>query len=514
MNAKKLIQLAAVSAVIFTILLLCFFNTLNSRIDFSKDKVFTLSPFSRQLLSDVSEKVQITYYVSDKLSSFYPETRDVKDFLIEYCSHNKLISLDVQDPQKAGLEQQLLSLGVEAQQIQTASATETSLTSVYSAIVMEYRNKTEIIPFVVSTAGLEFELSSRLQFMTENVSREVQILIGNDFTLQDDYGYLVPWLQSAGFVCTQFFPAELNLLDPKVPLLVLGSKNLKAENIFEIENFIMQGGNAAFFASRSNVNIYTDWVAQLDENSALTDLLDFWGISIQKELAVDIVNYRIEMQTGKQNGTASEYINYPFWIVTGNHSLCSNSILNYGYSGLETYWANPIELFEEEGRKLTPVLKTSIKASTMKEPFDTDPFRNRTRVFDNTRQLNLAATLEGKVHGYYTTATSPDIRLFVLADQYAPSRMIEYTNSPHNMDFVVSVLLWLSNEDELLKIKNKGIRTTALDSIVNLEGASYAISRAVWICFVLPIVIVILTGVCFAIFRKKSRTGIKKGTEK
>ena len=71
------------------------------------------------------------------------------------------------------------------------------------------------------------------------------------------------------------------------------------------------------------------------------------------------------------------------------------------------------------------------------------------------------------------------------------------------MDYVVSVLLWLSNEDELLKIKNKGIRSTSLDSIVNIESAAYAISKAVWLCFVLPLVIVALTGVAFIIYRKK-----------
>lgn len=505
MNAKRLIRLTFIAAAIFAVLLFCLINTINSRIDFSKDKVFTLSPVSKSLLSNVSEKVQITYYVSDSLSNFYPETRDVKDFLIEYTSQNKLVSLSVQDPQKAGLEQQLSALGIEAQQIQTASATETAFTSVYSAIVMEYSGKIEVIPFIVSTAGLEFELSSRLQFMTENVTRQVQILIGNDFTLEDDYRYLVPWLESAGFICTQVYPAELAGINPAVPLLVLGSKNLKADNIFEIENFIMQGGNAAFFVSRNNVNIYTDWVAEPDENTTLIDLLDFWGISIKKELLVDIVNYRIEMQSGKQGGSESEYINYPFWIVTGRHSLASKSILNSGYSGLEVYWANPIELFEDAGTKLTPVLKTSIKASVMPEPFDTDPFRNRTRVFDEKAQFNLAATLEGSVKGYYTTATSPDVRLFVLADQYAPSRMIEYTNSPHNMDYVVSVLLWLSNQDEMLKMKNKGIRSTSLDSIANIESAAYAINRAVWLCFVLPLVIVALTGACFVIYRKKRK---------
>lgn len=505
MNVRKPIRLTVIAATVFTVILLCFINTINTRIDFSKDKVFTLSPFSKQLLSNVPEKVQITYYVSDKLSSFYHETRDVKDFLIEYTAQNKLVSLDVKDPQKEGLEQQLLSLGIEAQQIQTASATETSFLTVYSAIVIEYRGKTEIIPFIVSTAGLEFELSSRLQFLTENVARQVQILIGNDFTLEDDYRYLVPWLQSAGFICTQVFPAELSQLDPKVPLLVLGSKNLEAENVFEIENFLMQGGNAAFFVSRNNVNIYTDWTAETDANSALMNMLDFWGISIKKELLLDIVNYRIEMQGNGQGSTTSEYINYPFWIVTGRHSLDSKSILNNGYSGLEVYWANPIELFEEDGSKVTPVIKTSIKASIMPEPFDTDPFRNRTRVFDEKTQFTIGATLEGSVKGYYTTASSPDIRLFVLADQYAPSRMIEYTNSPHNMDFIVSVLLWLSNEDELLKIKNKGIRSTSLDSIANIEGTAYAISKTVWLCFILPLLIVILTGAGFIIYRKKSK---------
>ncbi|NLK46217.1 MAG: GldG family protein [Treponema sp.] len=481
MQTKKLIHLTAICAVFFLVLLLCFINSINGRIDFSKDKVFTLSDYSKNLLSNVSEKVQITYYVSDKLSSLYPEARDVKDFLIEYTSKSKLVSVSIQDPQKTGLEQKLLSLGIEAQQIQTSTATETSFVSVYSAIVLEYRGKIEMIPFVVSTAGLEFELTSMLQFLIDNITRKVQILVGNDFTLDNDYIYLVPWLESAGFLCTQVFQTELAKLDYSIPLLVLGSKNLKADDIFEIENFIMQGGNAAFCVSKNNVNIYTDWTAQPDTNTLLTDLLDYWGISIQNQLVLDIINYRIEMQSDKQD-SRNEYINYPFWIVTGRHSLNFENILSFGYSGLETYWANPIELFEDSNlNKITPILKTSTKASLMSEPFDTDPFRNKTRIFEDKAQYILAATLQGKVKGYYTTAESPNVKIFVLADQYAPSRMIEYTNSPHNMDFFVSVLLWLSNEDNLLQIKNKGIRSTSLESISNIEGVFSALKMTIFL---------------------------------
>ena len=504
MENKKLIKSAVFFAALFTILLLSFISTINGRIDFSKDKVFTISDYSKQLLSNVSEKLQITYYVSDKLSTLYPEARDVKEFLIEYASSNPLVSVVVQDPQKTGLEHQLEMLGIEAQQIQTATATETSFVSVYSAIILEYCGKIEIIPFVVSTAGLEFELSSRLQFMSDNVLRQVQILIGNDFTLEDDYRYLVPWLESAGFFCKQVFISELSDLDASIPLLVLGSKNLKPENIFEIENFIMQGGNAAFFVSRNNVNIYTDWIANTDENLALINLLDFWGISIKKELVTDIVNFRIEMQSDTTGSSQSEYINYPFWIVTGQPSINDQNALKNGFSGLEVYWANSIELFDEDNCKIQPVISTSTKASLMPEPFDTDPFRNKSRVFDNKAKFTLAATLEGSVNGYYTTAKSKDTRLFVLADQYAPSRMIEYTNSPHNIDFVVSVMLWLSNEDEILKIKNKGIKSTSLDFLTDENAVANSFSITILLCFIVPILIVILIYICFICCRKRT----------
>ena len=63
MNAKRLIRLTFIAAAIFAVLLFCLINTINSRIDFSKDKVFTLSPVSKSLLSNVSEKVQITDYI-------------------------------------------------------------------------------------------------------------------------------------------------------------------------------------------------------------------------------------------------------------------------------------------------------------------------------------------------------------------------------------------------------------------------------------------------------------------
>lgn len=505
MKKTYLKNLILTFSLILAVLLIINSYLFYTRIDFSRDKAFSLSNFTSELLKSVNDKVQITYYVSDKLKTLYPQVKDVSDFLYAYAKECKNVSINVLDPQKESLEEILQNYGVLPQQIQTSSNTETSFATVYSAITIEYKDKIEIIPFVLSTESLEYDLDSRLQYLVNDKTRSVLILVGNNLSLDTEYSYLVPWLESAGFVCQQVNASDLVFFDASTPLIVLGSNNLTQEDVYNIEDFIMKGSNAAFFTSKNSTNAFTDWQCTKDKNTYLPDLLDFWGIQIRDELVLDLQNYRLTMQT--QTSPASvqnQYINYPFWLVMQYSSLAQNSELANAFSGLETYWVSPLELYETEETKITPFLKSSKASYLMAEPFDTDPFTNKTNDNSNlTGEYTIAATLEGKLNGYYTTGKSNDVRLFVLADQFVASNMIEYTNSPHNMNFVTNVALWLCGEDEMLNIHSKGFRTTTLNKISDSDQFNSEMHKTIFLCIIFPVLLVLLICTILIFMRKK-----------
>ena len=86
--------------------------------DFSRDKFFSLSDVTLNLLSAVDDKVQITYYVSDALKTMYPAVKDISEFLTSYSKASKNVYLLVQDPAKTNTESILTTLGIYPQQIQ------------------------------------------------------------------------------------------------------------------------------------------------------------------------------------------------------------------------------------------------------------------------------------------------------------------------------------------------------------------------------------------------------------
>ena len=500
---KKLIIILYIAIILLLAADSCLFY---AKKDFSRDKTFSLSDITLKILELVDEKVQITYYVSDSLKTMYPSVKDITEFLKAYSVVSKNVYTVVKDPQKNGITEMLSSLGIYPQQIQTTENNKTSFSEVFSAITIEYKGNTEVIPFVLSTMSLEYDIDSRLKYLITRIPRQAALLCANGLSLEADYKYLVPWLESSGFVCMQIDADELPLMSRHIPLVVIGSSLLTSNDVLNIENFIMSGGNAAFCVSSNDVEIFTDWSVTPVKNNSLLELLDFWGIKVCPEMLLDISNYRITMQTPDNSRIHNEYINYPFWIVSQYNGVAHDHPLTVGYSGLEFYWPSPLELFENDTVSIKPIFNTSPGAWLLKETkdgFDTNPFS--TQIPDESTKgiYTIAAALEGKVSGFYNTGKSQDVRIFVTGDQYFVSNMIEYTNSPHNQDFFTNVMLWLSGEDSLLSIREKGMSNSQLIKITDEQQFTQQKKLTVIVCFVLLPLLVVFVYIIVILLRKR-----------
>ena len=500
---KKLIIILYIAIILLLAADSCLFY---AKKDFSRDKTFSLSDVTLKILELADEKVQITYYVSDSLNTMYPSVKDIKEFLKTYASASKNVYTVVKDPQKNSMSDMLTSLGIYPQQIQTTENNKTSFLEVFSAVTIEYKGNTEVIPFVLSTMSLEYDIDSRLKYLITRIPRQAALLCGNGLSLEADYKYLIPWLESSGFVCTQIAAEDLPQMSRQIPLVVIGASLLTPDDVLNIENFVMSGGNAAFCVSSNDVEIYTDWSVSPVKNNPLLELIDFWGIKVCPEMLLDISNDQITMQTPDGSQIHNEYINYPFWIVSQYSGVSHEHPITVGYSGLEFYWPSPLELFETDTLSIKPIFNTSPGAWLLKKTqdgFDTNPFSVNIPDESTKGTYTIAAALEGKVSGFYNTGKSQDVRLFVVGDQYLVSNMIEYTNSPHNQDFFTNVILWLSKEDALLSIRGKGMSSSQLVKITDEQQFMQQKTLTITVCFVLLPLLVVVVFIIVFILRKR-----------
>ena len=237
---------------IYALLLLLLFNSAGyyKRFDFSKTKSYSVSSYTKKLAENLEDNLKITYYRSGTLSKLYPQIRDVSDFLTSYTQLNNKISCTIKDPDKdEEIRTMLDNYGITSQQIQNVGATTTQYTSVYSAIVLEYRGMIQLIPFLMSSQTLEYDLDTRIKNLLSAKNLVVNIVVGNGMSLDQDYNYIIPWLNSQGILANPLYiedPAFVtNLSLATGPLLVIGDSEINIDNAIAIENYILeQKGNA------------------------------------------------------------------------------------------------------------------------------------------------------------------------------------------------------------------------------------------------------------------------------
>ena len=499
--------------ILILILLLLNSTKYYFRFDFSRNKVFSLSRYSKELLANADENVKITYFRSSSLLRFYPQIRDISDFLNSYSSASKNVTYVVRDPDSSlEISNLLQNYGIASQQLRSAKKNSTEYLEVYSAIVIEYRGNAEVIPFLMSADTLEYDLDGRLKHLLSGNNRIINIFIGNGMNIDSDYSYLIPWLNSQGFICN-VLQNSIELEDCTGPLFVIGDSALSFEDAARIERYILdEKGNAFFAVSPFSFNM-EDWSASRNINTNVVEVLENWGVIFEDKISADISCSRISMYADSSsdslfmNNPTVEEINYPLWI----HILPQQNVK----AGMTVFWAVPLRLkknasayavtspsswYYEAGRGATPDIETN-------------PFILRDNLLAQTDfdrgSLVVCAEIKGALEGLFNAQNSDNSHIIVLSDPlFVNTLMTGYNNSDdygdyRNFDFLSNVLLRLNGEEDLAALQSRIYKDTSFFKIADY-GQLNACRRIVYIVIfgVIPFVILFTFAVFFIRKRK------------
>ena len=511
-------KLYKVSLFFIAILVLLNGQKYYKRFDFSKNKLYSLSTYTEQLLSKIDENIKITYCRSTELSRLYPQVRDVNDFLNDYCARNKNLSLIIRDPSiDEGIAQNLVSLGITGQQLKTTNRNSTEYINVYSSIIIEGKGQTAAIPFVLSAETLEYDLDSKLKQLLTDTLRVVNIVCGNELSFYDDYSYVLPWLNSQGFVCNVLYAADddfvQELEDTSGVLFVLGDSQINIDGAIAIENYILsEKGNAFFAVSPYNVSIDTDWSIKANKRTNVVEMLENWGVVFLPEIAADISCSRITMYSGEednsllQSSTYTKIINYPLWINIMPQEKCS--------SGMTVFWAIPLELSDNA----VPYLVSSPYAysyetdrNSPERLIETNPMLLvEADISDKEKkQLVLCAEISGRITGLYNLAASDNSHIIVLPDPYFVNTLMTGYNGGEygdyrNFGFMTNTLLKLNNEEELAELQGRSLKDNSLYKINDSEAFLRTSRSSLILLFLLIPLLVLCCGVLIKVLRHLS----------
>ena len=495
----------------FVILILVSLNCFRwfKRFDFSENKTYSISKYTKELISKIDDPVKITYYRSGTLSDLYPQIRDVSDFLVTFAGSSSNISYSVKNPDDdEQISALLYNYGITSQPMRSAKSTSVEYINVYSAITIEYNGQCELIPFILSAESLEFDLAGRLKHLLSGSLRVVNIIVGNDLSLYDSAGYnfVIPWLNSQGFVCN-----ELNISDPSFadqllsctgPLLVIGDSQVTIDAAVAIENYILsEKGNAMFCVSPYSID-FTDWTLKQNLNTNLVEVLENWGVIFTDKIMADLSCSVISMES--QGETEDPFTNSSLYKEDLNYPLFVNILpQNHTKLGVTVFWATALELFDNAKEYLITTPSSWYYQVTPNSPgklIETNPFflQNDNPSNKECHTQIAAAEITGPLNGLFNYLNCENSKIIVIPDQYFLNTTLVYGyiggeyGDYRNFDFLGNCLLKLNNEEELAELQTKASRDTSLYKITTKSELQSAKTLTYAILFViLPLIIII-----------------------
>lgn len=457
------------------------------RLDLSSSKQFSVSKTSRNLIQNLSSTLRITYFRSNELKNLYPQVSDVQEFLIEFSSFPN-ITLTFQNAD----EEKLKALGIQGQQIKSSNGNKTEYTTVFSAVLLQYDEKSSIIPFVLSMQTLEYDLAQRIQTLVTGKERNVYLVSGNGRKISESYAYVSPWLASRGFKAEEIDSSNYLKILPNLAkddvIAIFGCEKLdgKSEESrdFEnlLENAVEKETKIFVMASPFETSIEDEWKITKTQSNRFLDYLNSKGFAFENALVEDISCFPLTMASGE--GSQAEYvvINYPLWLSLQSQTNAKN--------GLTLFWASPLDLYNGT----EPLLLTS-KYAWLQEPaegvsaneslFLTDPFT-----------IPKTANAAGKPSGQFVVGAKSE-NIILIPDQFFLSSLMtgfisgENSVDFRNYDFFVNEILKIQGEGELASLMEKSQPNRSLYKITDEAEFNQKKNLSVFLNFVLPVALIL-----------------------
>jgi len=415
-------------------------NRYNKSYDATSNKRYSLSDQTKKIVAGLKQDATITYF--NQSTRF----QDGKDLLDEYANLSPKVRIVYVDPDKnpqaaraAGIREFGTALVQIGEKKETAKAiTEEGLTG---AFIRDLKGTTRSVCFVTGSGEHRIDDSERDGFSQFK-----------DLVARDEYqSKSIDLLQKAEV------PADCTALVVAGP-----THDYQQPEVDAIKNYV-EGGGRAFFMLDPPIQFGTSPVG---ENDALTSLLQSWGVTLNKDMILDLNPVGQLAGLGPQVALVTTYTTQP--IVAQMRGSAVGFPLSRSMDIKNSDKTTVEKLFDSSSSSLATGNLNSPEVSVA------DP-RNR------KGPLTIAAA------GTYNTGKPSSEGRFVVAgsSSWAANRFLGFNG---NSDLALNAVNWLSSDEDLISIRPKQQE----DRRITMTRAQLNVVRGTS-QFVLPL-IVIITG--------------------
>jgi len=410
----------------------------NKSYDATSNKRYSLSDQTAKIIKGLKQDATITYF---NQSTRFHEGKDVLD---QYANLSSKVHVKYVDPLKepqiaraAGIN----NLGTAVVQVGTRSEPANSMTEegITGAFIRDLKTSTRTVCFVTGSGEHELDDSSR-----EGLSRFKELLAKDKYETKT-----INLLEKAEI------PSDCTTVVFAGP-----SRNYVQPEVDAIKKYV-EGGGRAFFMIDPPLKIGR---AEIADNDALTSLLQSWGVTLDKDLILDLNPIGQLAGLGPQVALVTRYGSQP--IVSEMKRTATGFPLSRSMEIKNTDKTTVEKLFDSSNSSFATMNLTS-PAVSLKDP------KNK------KGPLTMAAA------GTYNTGKENSQGRFVVVGSsgWAANGFIDFNG---NNDLALNAVNWLASDEDLISIRPKppeDRRITMTRGQLNFVRATSQ--------FVLPLIVVV-----------------------
>jgi gliding-associated putative ABC transporter substrate-binding component GldG len=543
-----------------TVVVLLVLNTIGSlfffRLDLTKDKRYTLSPTSLQIIEQVQNPLYIKVYMDGELPAEFKRLQlETRQMLEEFQGYNFNIVFEFIDP----LEDEATSMdnskelyrkGLTPINISVDDKGKQSQAMVFPWAIAIYNNKEVNIPLLKNIMGasttdkvigsvqhLEYSIADALNKITKDKQKKIAIIKGNGelheayiakFLLQTKESYHIgPFTLDS--VAKQ--PSNTLAALKKYDLAVI-AKPVEAFSESEkqvLDQYIVNGGKTIWLidqvvAEMDSLYSPTGSTLVFPRDLNLNDFFFKYGVRIYPDLVKDEQGSPIKLATGEQ-GSATQFQEFNWKFAPQVYTQSIHPIVK-NLGGIKFDFANAIDTLKN-GIKKTVLLKSSNYSKRIGTPteINLNCVNEETTPSDylNKGNIPLAVLLEGNFHSMFENrvlafdqndfqAKGISGKMIVISDGDIIKNQLDKNLLPvelgydqrsgnlyDNKDFLMNCVNYLLDDTGLINIRSKDLDLPLLDKEKVYENYTYI----QFLTIGLPIAILAVFGLLFTLLRKR-----------
>ena len=408
-------------------------SVVHSRIDLTKEKRYTLSKATRNLLLAVNDDVQIDVFLKgDFPAGFRKLANSTGEFLQLLKDRNgSKIHYRFISPEEKMADTEisygdsLVGLGAIPINLKVQLKAGESSNIIFPVAVMHYKGKQSLVNLYPGASGrisqeeinsaealMEYQFAKSLDKMMQERKPGIAYAIGNGEpvdgrtydlaqTLKQDYDFRMLNLQTQSRL-----PENADVL-----LIVKPVEQFSEEEKLKIDQFIMRGGRLLCFidnliAEQDSLSFKPETIAY-DRNLNLTDLFFRYGLRINADLVMDLQCDLIPFVVGgTMDNPQYEFLHWNYYplLIPASKQLFNK---NLGY--VAGRFTNSIDTIKVAGIQKTVLLASSPNSRIIRTPALISLNENKNLPEDEKfklRDIPVAMLLEGKFTSLYRNRVS------------------------------------------------------------------------------------------------------------